>query len=88
MPTVNGKARKLIEVFEGKVGENSVNIVRFLSALTIESLLRTSFGLEKDFINNPFHRFFAIVKKFVKLKKSSNLKCNFQGSFEHWQHDF
>lgn len=66
MPIVNEKARKLTEVLENKyLGKEEFNIVRLLSALTLENLLRSSFGLEKDFINNPYDKFFAIVKKFV-----------------------
>jgi cytochrome P450 len=64
VPIINDKARKLVKVFEGKTNDGSINVVRFLSALTLESLLQTSFGLEKDFINNPYDRFFTIVKKF------------------------
>lgn len=66
MPIINSKARKLSDVLSDYAGKDSFNIVRLLSALTLESLLQTSFGLEKDFINNPFDRFFAIVKKFVR----------------------
>lgn len=65
MPIVNSKARKLTAVLHNYVDKDAFNVVRLLAALTLESLLRTSFGLEKDFINNPYDRFFTIVKKFV-----------------------
>lgn len=67
LPIVNEKTRRLTDVLDGYVGKNEFNIVRLLSALTLESLLRTSFGLEKDFINNPYDRFFAVVKKFASF---------------------
>lgn len=67
MPTVNQKARKLTDALDGFVGRDEFNVVRLLSALTIESLLRTSFGISRDFINNPYDRFFTIVKKFEAI---------------------
>jgi len=65
MPIVNEKARKLTDVLSVYQGQKEFNIIRLLSALTLENLLLSSFGLEKDFINNPYDNFFAIVKKFV-----------------------
>lgn len=66
-PIVNDKARKLTEVLSGYVDKDPFNVLRLLAALTLESLMRTSFGLEKEFINNPFDKIFAIVKKSVKI---------------------
>lgn len=63
LPIVNEKARKLTNVLNDYVDKEAFNIIRLLSALTLESLLRTSFGLERDFIHNPHDKFFAIVKK-------------------------
>lgn len=65
LPVVNDKARKLTVALSGYAGKNPFNIIRLLSALTLESLFQTSFGLEKDYINNPYDKFFAIVKKLV-----------------------
>lgn len=77
LPTVNEKARKLTEVLRGYVDKDAFNVVRLLSALTLESLLSTSFGLERDFINNPFDRIFAIAKKFVLYKFSIQFRIWF-----------
>lgn len=68
LPIVNEKARKLTKVLNEKVDGDAFNIVRLLSALTLESLLRTSFELEKDFMNNPYSKIFAIVKKFDEFE--------------------
>lgn len=91
LPTVNEKARKLTDVLGGYVDKDAFNVVRLLSALTLESLLSTSFGLERDFINNPFDRIFAIAKKLVLKPEiiSDFIVSNFlpQGSFQHRQHN-
>ena len=63
LPIINEKARKLIDVLDFFVTRDAFNVVRLLSALTLESLLKTSFRLEMDFINNPYDQFFDIVKK-------------------------
>lgn len=68
MPIVNEKARKLGEAINAHINKGEFNVVRLLSALTLENLLQSSFGLEKDFINNPFDKFFAIVKKFERVR--------------------
>lgn len=65
LPIVNEKARKLTQVLSGHASNDAFNVIRLLSALTLESLLQTSFGLEKDYINNPFDKIFAITKKLV-----------------------
>lgn len=65
LPIINEKARKLTVALKGHAGKEAFNIVRLLSALTLESLLLASFGLEKEFINNPYDKFFTIVKKYV-----------------------
>lgn len=65
LPIMNDKCRKLTTVLNEQAGKGAFNIIRLLSALTLESLLQTSFGLDKDFINNPHDKFFTIVKKFV-----------------------
>lgn len=62
LPIINDKARKLTDVLDNYVDKDPFNVARLLSALTLESLLRTSFGLEREFINNPFDKIFAIVK--------------------------
>lgn len=63
MPIVNKKARKLIQVLQSRINKEEFNVVRLLSALTLENLLQSSFGLDTDFINNPFHKFFTAAKR-------------------------
>jgi cytochrome P450 len=63
IPAINEKARILIEVLEPKVGQPSFNVVRYFSALTVDSLMKTSFGLDKNFLLNPYHKFFELVKQ-------------------------
>jgi len=59
LPIINEKARKVTKVLEKSYLEKEeFNIVRLLSATTLENLLKSSFGLEKDFINNPGDKIF------------------------------
>jgi cytochrome P450 len=63
LPIVNEKAQKLTKAFDILDNKEAFNVSRLIAALTLESLLNTSFNLEKDFINNPNDKFFTIVKK-------------------------
>lgn len=63
LPAINDKARILVEVLDSFVGKSSFNIVRHFSALTVDSLMKTSFGLDKNFLQNPYHKFFELVKQ-------------------------
>lgn len=62
-PIVNLKARKLSNKLDEFVDQDPFNVFRLLSALTLESLLMTSFGLDRNFIDNPHDEIFTIVKK-------------------------
>lgn len=63
LPSINEKARILVEVLDQYVEKDAFNVVRLLSALTIDSLMKTSFSLDKNFLKNPYDKFFDVVKK-------------------------
>ena len=52
-PIFNEKSRILVKVFEKHLGKGEFDVYHPLSGCTMESLLSTSFGLEKDIQNDP-----------------------------------
>ena len=52
-PIFNEKSRILVKVLANHLNKNEFDVFHSLSGCTLESLLSTSFGLEKDIQNDP-----------------------------------
>jgi docosahexaenoic acid omega-hydroxylase len=65
IPKINQRAKKLIEILQPHVDGKEFNVVRIMSALTMDSFMETSFGLQTEFLDNLQHPFFNMIKKLV-----------------------
>ena len=62
LPTFNNKSKILVEVLTNHLNKDEFDVYHSLAGCTLETLLSTSIGLEKDIQNDPNNWFLHCVE--------------------------